>query len=127
MKSANWISGHRPQAGHGRADGHADDHRLGQRRVQHAVAAELVVQPVGGEEDAALLAHVLAEHDDRLVAAHLLRAASSRTDSMRVMTATALALALDSSHAGAPRPAVADEPRRLPTADRPCAPAARRA
>ena len=64
--------GHRPQAVDGGADRDADDHRLGQRRVEHAVAAELVVQPVGGQEHAALLAHVLAEHDDRLVAAHLL-------------------------------------------------------
>ena len=63
---------HRPQAVDRGADRDADDHRLGQRRVQHAVAAELVVQPVGGEEDAALLAHVLAQHDDRVVAAHLL-------------------------------------------------------
>ena len=72
MKSANWISAHRPQAVDGRADRGADDHRLGQRRVDDPVVAELGPQPVGGQEHAALLADVLAEHDDRLVAAHLL-------------------------------------------------------
>ena len=46
--------------------------RLGERRVDHAVVAELGEQPVGGEEDAALLAHVLAEHDHGRVAPHLL-------------------------------------------------------
>ena len=63
--------GDRAQAVDRRADRRADDHRLGQRRVDDAVVAELGPQPVGGEEDAALLADVLAEHDDRLVAAHL--------------------------------------------------------
>ena len=82
MKSANWISGTGRRPFDGRADRDADDHRLGQRRVQHAVAAELVVQPVGGEEDAALLAHVLAQHDDRRRRAASPRRASSRIDSM---------------------------------------------
>ena len=63
--------GDRPQAVDRRADRRADDHRFGQRRVDDPVVAELGPQPVGREEDAALLADVLAEHDDRLVAAHL--------------------------------------------------------
>ena len=63
--------GDRPQAVDRRADRGADDHRLGQRRVDDAVVAELRPQPVGRQEDAALLADVLAEDDDRLVAAHL--------------------------------------------------------
>ena len=71
MKSANWISatGRRPLTA---APIEApDDHRFGQRRVDHAIVAELGPQAVRGQEDAALLADVLAEHDDRLVAAHL--------------------------------------------------------
>ena len=64
--------GDRPQAVHRGADRRADDHRLGQRRVDDPVVAELGPQPVGGEEHAALLADVLAQDDDRLVAAHLL-------------------------------------------------------
>ena len=63
--------GDRAQAVDRGADRGPDDHRLGQRRVDHAVVAELGPQAVGGQEDAALLADVLAEHDDRLVAAHL--------------------------------------------------------
>jgi hypothetical protein len=63
---------HRPDAVDGHPDRRADDQRLGQRRVKHAVATELVVEPVGGKEDAALLAHVLTQHDDRVIAPHLL-------------------------------------------------------
>ena len=51
--------------------GGADDAGLGERGVVHAVGAELVGEPVGGAEDAAELADVLAEHDDARVAAHL--------------------------------------------------------
>ena len=54
------------------ADRDADDHRFGERRIEHAVATELVVQPVGGQEDAAFLAYVLTQNDDRFVASHLL-------------------------------------------------------
>ena len=64
--------GDRPQPVHRGADRRADDHRLGQRRVDDPVVAELGPQAVGREEHAALLADVLAQHDDRLVAAHLL-------------------------------------------------------
>ena len=63
--------GDRQQAVGGRADGDAGDHRFGERRVDHAVVAELGPQAVGGEEDAALAADVLAQDDDPAVAAHL--------------------------------------------------------
>ena len=64
--------GDRAKAVHRRADRGADDHRLGQRRVDDAIVAELGPQAVRGEEDAALLPDVLAEQDDRRVAPHLL-------------------------------------------------------
>jgi hypothetical protein len=63
--------GDRPQPVGGRADAHAGDHRLRERRVDHAVIAELRPEPVRREEDAAFLADVLAEHDHGGVAAHL--------------------------------------------------------
>ena len=50
----------------------AGDHALGQRRVEHALVAVLRPQPLGGAEDAALLADVLAQDHDALVALHLL-------------------------------------------------------
>ena len=69
MKSATgsqWAAGRwrRPRSG-------ADDHRLGHWRVDHPLVAELGPQAVGRQEHAALLADVLAEHDDALVAPHL--------------------------------------------------------
>ena len=64
--------GHRHQAVDRRADGHADDARLRQRRVEHARLAVLGVETRGGQEDAALLAHVLAQHPHPLVPGHLL-------------------------------------------------------
>ena len=51
-------------------DGHTDDARLGQRRVEHARLAELGEQAVGGAEDAAPRAHVLAQHHHPLVGGH---------------------------------------------------------
>ena len=63
--------GDRPKPIDGSADRRTDDHRLGQRRIDHPVVAELRPQPVRREEDAALLADVLAEHDHRLVPPHL--------------------------------------------------------
>src|SRR5439155_6660194 len=54
------------------AYGDADDARLCQRGVQYACLAELAVQALGGQEHAALLADVLAQHPDPLVAIHLL-------------------------------------------------------
>ena len=62
----------RPHPLDGGADGAADDRRLGQRRVHHAVGAELVDEAVGHLEGAAEDADVLAHHEDALVGAHLL-------------------------------------------------------
>ena len=42
----------------------ADDPALGQGRVDDAVVAELVPEPLGDAEDSADAADVLAEHDD---------------------------------------------------------------
>src|SRR5579859_2215914 len=53
-------------------DRDADDGRFRQRGVEHARLAELRVQPVGGAEDAAFAAHVLAHDEHALVALHLL-------------------------------------------------------
>ena len=73
--------GDRPQPVERGTDRGADDHRLRQRRVDHAVVAELGPQAVGRQEDPALPADVLAEHDDRCVAAHLLgHAVADRLD-----------------------------------------------
>ena len=54
---------HRSQPVDGGPDGRAHDQRLAERRVHHAVAAELGEEPVGGQEDAALQADVLAQDD----------------------------------------------------------------
>ncbi len=62
----------RPEAVDRRPDRGPDDHRLRQRRVDDPVRPELRPQPVGREEDAALLADVLAQDDDRFVPPHLL-------------------------------------------------------
>jgi hypothetical protein len=56
----------RPVPSDRQADGGADDARLGQRRVDHPLLAEVLLQPVGDPEDAAELADVFA-HDDDLV------------------------------------------------------------
>ena len=48
-----------------------DDRGLGQRRVDHAQLAELLVEPIGGQEDAPLGTDVLAHDDHALVALHL--------------------------------------------------------
>ena len=55
MKSPNWISGT----------------GLGERRVDHALGAELLVQAAGRAEHATELADVLAEHDGLGLGAHL--------------------------------------------------------
>src|SRR5262249_36949749 len=47
-----------------------DDARLGERRVDHAVLAEVLLQPVGDPEHAAQLAYVLAHDEDLRVALH---------------------------------------------------------
>ena len=63
--------GDRAEAVHRRADGHPGDAQLGQRRVDDPVGAELLLEAVGGAEDAAVHADVLAEHDHARVALHL--------------------------------------------------------
>ena len=62
---------HRPQPVDRRPDRGPDDERLGERRIDDALAAEFAEEPVGGQEDAALPADVLAQDDHRLVASHL--------------------------------------------------------
>ena len=49
----------------------ADDRGLGQRRVDHPPRAELLLEALGDLERAAVDADVLADHEDPLVAAHL--------------------------------------------------------
>ena len=60
----NWISatGFSPWAAMAMA--HAGDQSLGQRRVEHALRAEALLQAAGGAEHAAVDADILAEHDD---------------------------------------------------------------
>ena len=58
---------------HDRGAGRAgDDRRLRERRVDHAPGAELLLEAERHLERAAVDADVLAEHEDALVAAHLL-------------------------------------------------------
>src|SRR5205814_533781 len=64
--------GDRPHAHHRRAGGAADDRGLRERRVDHAPGAELLLEAERHLERAAVDAHVLADHEDALVAAHLL-------------------------------------------------------
>src|SRR3954469_6601564 len=52
------------------ADGGADDARLGQRRVDHPVLTEVLLQAVRHPEDPAELADVLAHQDDLGVGLH---------------------------------------------------------
>ena len=68
------TTGRRP--GHRRADAHADDRVLGDRRVAHAPLAELLEQALGDLEGAAEHADVLAHQHDALVAAQLLASAA---------------------------------------------------
>ena len=78
----------RLHAADGHADGAADDVGFGERRVEDAVGAELLLQAGGELEDAALafdlalaqlliaagVGHIFAEDDDARVAAHLVAA-----------------------------------------------------
>ena len=59
----------RPQPGLGGTDRHAADRALADRRVQHAVASELV-RETGRDQVRAALGDVLPEHDHALVGAH---------------------------------------------------------
>ncbi len=64
--------GHRSHAVQGGADGHASDAELGQGRVDDALLAEAPLEAVGGAEDTAVEAHVLAQDDHGRVRFHLL-------------------------------------------------------
>jgi hypothetical protein len=63
----------RVHALHGGADPRADDRHLGDRRVAHALRAELGEHALGHAHGAAHLGDVLAHHEHRVVAAHRLR------------------------------------------------------
>ncbi len=60
-----------PQAEVAHARGRADDGRLADRRIDHALPAEAFEQPCRDLERAAVDADILAQQDDRRVAVHL--------------------------------------------------------
>jgi hypothetical protein len=61
-----------PHAHDRRAGAASDDRGLRERRVDHAPGAELLLKAERDLEGAAVDADVLADHEDALVAAHLL-------------------------------------------------------
>ena len=63
--------GNRPVAAQRGADADADDRRLGDRGVDDAHLAELVGQPLGDAECAAVGSDILAEHEHLRIAPHL--------------------------------------------------------
>jgi hypothetical protein len=63
--------GHRAKPHDRRAGGAAHDRCLGERHVEHAPRAELLLKALGDLERAAVDADVLAEHEHALVAPHL--------------------------------------------------------
>ena len=69
-KIAEHQLGDRPQAGDRGAGGGAHDRGFGDRRVDHPVLAERLLQPPGGTEHAAQDADVLAQQHDPLVLGH---------------------------------------------------------
>ena len=69
---------HRPVAAHRQAHRGADDPRFGERGVDDAVLAEVLLQAVGDPEDAAELADVLAHDEDLRVVLH--RPAQARVE-----------------------------------------------
>ena len=64
--------GHWLHALRGHTDRQAGDHCLGQRRVEDPLVAVFILQAVGGPEDAAVFAHILAQDHNLLVASHLM-------------------------------------------------------
>ena len=58
---------HRPEPAHREPDRGADDAGLGERGVEHALLAELGLQPLGDAEDAAERADVLAHQQHAVV------------------------------------------------------------
>src|SRR5262249_19615426 len=59
-----------PEVGEGQADGDGNDGALGQRRSDHALIAELGVQPGGGAEYPAPGTDVLTQQHDPVVGGH---------------------------------------------------------
>jgi hypothetical protein len=64
--------GHGAHAHNRRAGAASDDRRLGERRVDHAPRPELLLEPEGDLEGAAVDTDVLSDHEDALVSPHLL-------------------------------------------------------
>src|SRR5262245_60925871 len=64
--------GHGPVAALAGADTHADDRRLGNRRIDHPHLSELVVQALRHAKGAAVRTDVFTEHEHLRVAPHLL-------------------------------------------------------
>ena len=62
----------RPQAAHRRAGADAGKAIFGDRRVDHALVAELVEQALGDLVGALIFGDLLAHHEDAVVLAHLL-------------------------------------------------------
>ena len=52
------------------ADAQAADQQLGERRIDHPLGAEALLQADGGAKDAAVDADILAEHDDARILLH---------------------------------------------------------
>src|SRR3954464_2913816 len=63
---------YRHQSVQGHAHGTADDAALAERRIDHAIFAELVKKLLRDAKDATYFADVLAEQHDAIIAAHLL-------------------------------------------------------
>ena len=63
---------HRSHAGHRRADPDAGDARFRNRRIDHALGAELLYQPRQNFERRARLGDIFADDENRGIAAHLL-------------------------------------------------------
>ena len=82
------------------ADRGADEALLGDRGVDHACDAELVLQPGGGAERATEVADVLAEEEDPLVVAQ--RVGQRRADSVQIR---------DLPHHGEPTAGVCEQRR----------------
>src|SRR5882762_10559075 len=62
----------RPLAGERESERNTRDRRFGQRRIDDALLAESLAQPVRDEEHATFLSDVLTQDHDALVALHLL-------------------------------------------------------
>ena len=70
MKSHELDLADRPQALCRHADAESADEKFGQRRVDHPLRSETLLQSGGCAKDAAVDADILAEHDDAGVVLH---------------------------------------------------------